>query len=658
MAVAVAVMAAVVVVNTVAAAVDSVVTVIEVMVGVVEIGGLVVDVVTAGLLLVGAAVAAVPRPSVSGALVPAMQAARLLTIIKALQTDVEERLSVQPSVYDGRNNFFTSFDLEFESGPREAVPMASPASVEGGRPPQEFRVRLTHVTSINPEVLQHFVKGERSHDNDVLTAIMHEIPIQQAFLFHREKNQTHRWRNSTVTRILSIRATSNRPPGRLVDLALEFLNRPGRPDALSPRHGLPEREHLRLQQFISGIKVITPCRSRDPDAKRLVKNSRHHSRRRFGDITVIDPRRSYFPPLIFYFFTCFRAGPQYYANLRLKVNVKLGGINTIPDVSYLDDPINPTIVMGGGHHTPSPRVQRPAVIHFGSWKRRHYWGQIYTKDWGAVVLAGNHRGYREHFGDTMGKFPKCILFYRDGVSEGEFTAILGEELSLIRSACEQLHFEAKITTHHHEQIPQSCFFPTPNSAADRCGNCPAGTIVDTGVVSPVETTICMTMLGCLARASRLTTTFSLVNLDSRASSSSLRLGADINADEYNRILVCGAAESTVFNPSHSPSATSTPTAPAPDPSLSPLIVDARNVCTRAKNHYDPQQGQRLFMSEIATETTDPAVAAFAAGSGGEFQRGFRQTHERMARTMYFCCATTIIGGALSAHPTSKSQALV
>lgn len=66
---------------------------------------------------------------------------------------------------------------------------------------------------------------------------------------------------------------------------------------------------------------------------------------------------------------CFRAKPQYYANICLKynfpgfiavlnmsliyvpfrINVKLGGINTIPDpasVSVLTDPRNPTIVMG------------------------------------------------------------------------------------------------------------------------------------------------------------------------------------------------------------------------------------------------------------------------------------------------------------------------
>jgi hypothetical protein len=45
--------------------------------------------------------------------------ARNYQIIKALQTQVEGRLSARPGVYDGRKNLFTSFDLEFESGARE-----------------------------------------------------------------------------------------------------------------------------------------------------------------------------------------------------------------------------------------------------------------------------------------------------------------------------------------------------------------------------------------------------------------------------------------------------------------------------------------------------------------------------------------------------------
>jgi eukaryotic translation initiation factor 2C len=73
--------------------------------------------------------------------------------------------------------------------------------------------------------------------------------------------------------------------GNLRDLALEFLDKPNQPNALAPLHGLPERERLRLQQFISGIKVTTPYRTHDPDKKRTVKQlTRESARNRTFDV--------------------------------------------------------------------------------------------------------------------------------------------------------------------------------------------------------------------------------------------------------------------------------------------------------------------------------------------------------------------------------------
>lgn len=98
---------------------------------------------------------------------------RNFQIIIALQTQVGAPLSA--GVYDGRKNFFSPIDLEFESDMREVgllsrsficqldtLPVlqyhdvvlmgtTTPSSVEGRRPPKKFTVRLTHVASINPE---------------------------------------------------------------------------------------------------------------------------------------------------------------------------------------------------------------------------------------------------------------------------------------------------------------------------------------------------------------------------------------------------------------------------------------------------------------------------------------------------------------------------
>ena len=53
-------------------------------------------------------------------------------------------------------------------------------------------------------------------------------------------------------------------PGPLIDLALAVLGRPGNPNALAPRQGLPDRERIRLQRFITpGLKITTSYDQRD-----------------------------------------------------------------------------------------------------------------------------------------------------------------------------------------------------------------------------------------------------------------------------------------------------------------------------------------------------------------------------------------------------------
>jgi len=52
-------------------------------------------------------------------------------------------------------------------------------------------------------------------------------------------------------------------PGPLIGLALAHLNL-NRPDMLAPRRGLPDRERVRLQRFITGVKITTSHAQREP----------------------------------------------------------------------------------------------------------------------------------------------------------------------------------------------------------------------------------------------------------------------------------------------------------------------------------------------------------------------------------------------------------
>ena len=64
--------------------------------------------------------------------------------------------------------------------------------------------------------------------------------------------------------------------------------------------------------------------------------------------------------------------------------------------------------------------------------------------------------------------------------------------------------------------------------------------------------------------------------------------------------------------------------------LTSFTLDADIVCSRAKHHYDPQEGLDLSMSEAMTNTTE-AVTTLE-----KFRQAFRPTHERMKKLMYFC----------------------
>jgi eukaryotic translation initiation factor 2C len=47
-------------------------------------------------------------------------------------------------------------------------------------------------------------------------------------------------------------------PGPLIDLCLDFFGGPRNPNRLSPEQGFPDRERLRLQRFLSGVRIVTP----------------------------------------------------------------------------------------------------------------------------------------------------------------------------------------------------------------------------------------------------------------------------------------------------------------------------------------------------------------------------------------------------------------
>ncbi|CAB3381609.1 Hypothetical predicted protein [Cloeon dipterum] len=88
---------------------------------------------------------------------------------------------------------------------------------------------------------------------------------------------------------------------------------------------------------------------------------------------------------------------------------------------------------------------------------------------------------------NVGKFPNRIIFFRDGVSDGQFAMVLRSELSAIRKACRTIGqtYLPQITFLVVQKRHHTRFFPNQgDKLADRNGNVPAGFVVDNTITHP------------------------------------------------------------------------------------------------------------------------------------------------------------------------------
>jgi eukaryotic translation initiation factor 2C len=133
---------------------------------------------------------------------------------------------------------------------------------------------------------------------------------------------------------------------------------------------------------------------------------------------------------------------QYLGNIALKVNVKLGGANSV-----IDDPFfskQPTMLIGcdASHPNPAQRRMIPPVPTFtalsGSYDRRcsRYTAVTSSQPSGQEII--DHFGPMakeliKRFAQQNNRKPSSIIYFRDGVSESEFVNILATELDELKS---------------------------------------------------------------------------------------------------------------------------------------------------------------------------------------------------------------------------------
>ncbi|OBS15131.1 hypothetical protein FPOA_13979 [Fusarium poae] len=145
-----------------------------------------------------------------------------------------------------------------------------------------------------------------------------------------------------------------------------------------------------------------------------------------------------------------RGRDQYMANVALKFNLKLGGINQMVEnknLGIIDQ--NKTMIVGIDvtHPSPGSSSNAPSVSAMVA-SIDKFLGQ-----WPATLRI--QRARQESVDDltemlksrlglwkTKGKhaaLPENILIYRDGVSEGQYDMVLSQEFPQLRRACEQMY---------------------------------------------------------------------------------------------------------------------------------------------------------------------------------------------------------------------------
>lgn len=205
-----------------------------------------------------------------------------------------------------------------------------------------------------------------------------------------------------------------------------------------------------------------------------------------------------------------RSSPQYFGNVALKWNLKLGGINHHFDDSVGLIKAGDTMLVGYDvtHPTGVPKKSSvkkgkkadeeesavPSIVGLVASVDKH------VNQWPATAWVHTSRmevcednQLQKAFGSRIdlwkkknGAAPKNIIVYRDGVSEGQFQQVLEKELPRMRAACKEnkrypgkeqpkISIIVSVKRHHTR------FYPTAGDKTSRSGNIRAGTVVDRGV---------------------------------------------------------------------------------------------------------------------------------------------------------------------------------
>ena len=195
--------------------------------------------------------------------------------------------------------------------------------------------------------------------------------------------------------------------------------------------------------------------------------------------------------------------PQVCANIALKINSKLGGINHVIDPGEKSPVLREPVIIFGADVTHSflDENEIPSIVAVVASMDAN------ATKYSARVRAQNQRngnGAQEiidelaamvkelliEFYKSNGKLkPSKIIFYRDGVSETQFDQVLVHEVRAVQEACIMLEegYQPRITfvvvqKRHHTRL----FCENQRDEVGKARNVPPGTTVDSGITHPYE----------------------------------------------------------------------------------------------------------------------------------------------------------------------------
>lgn len=194
-----------------------------------------------------------------------------------------------------------------------------------------------------------------------------------------------------------------------------------------------------------------------------------------------------------------RVGAYHY-NLALKINLKLGGNNQRVDPDSLDFIAEDrTMIVGIDVTHPSPGSSSDALsvagvvasidCQLGQWP-----GVLSSQEGGQEMVTNLKQMLKTRLVKWCKKgrhecYPENILVYRDGVSEGQYSTVLEQELPQIRAACQETYPASdtkkglpRITIVVVGKRHNTRFYaPKSRGSTNNLNNPPPGLVVDRGV---------------------------------------------------------------------------------------------------------------------------------------------------------------------------------